>query len=150
MTIQKVTSLTDEKINLLIDDPVRPTIEPSKRVGSNRDVLVSIGNENEVQAITCVCYQKSVPVSESELFEETEEPEVAVFYTIWSYVPGCAGEFLRNALDYIKECIPSVKRYVTLSPKTDIARKFHTKNGAEIFRENSDSINYEYKKDSSQ
>jgi hypothetical protein len=33
---------------------------------------------------------------------------------------------------------------VTLSPKTDMARKFHLKNGAKIFRENEETVNYEY------
>jgi hypothetical protein len=34
---------------------------------------------------------------------------------------------------------------VTLSPKTEIAGKFYLKNGAEIFRENPDSVNYLYR-----
>jgi hypothetical protein len=34
---------------------------------------------------------------------------------------------------------------VTLSPKTEMARKFHLKNGAEVFRENPDTVNYLYK-----
>jgi hypothetical protein len=34
---------------------------------------------------------------------------------------------------------------VTLSPKTEMARKFHLKNGAEVFRENPDTVNYLYR-----
>jgi hypothetical protein len=37
---------------------------------------------------------------------------------------------------------------VTLSPKTEMARRFHLKNGAIIFRENIETINYEYTKTS--
>jgi hypothetical protein len=33
---------------------------------------------------------------------------------------------------------------VTLSPKTNLARRFHLKNGAIVFRENIDTTNYEY------
>ena len=146
MTIQKATSINDEKICLVADDPVRPSIDASKRIGNHRDVLFAVDENNNIQAVTCVCYQNSVPTEEEELFQETEEPDVAIFYTIWSYIPGCAGEFLRNSLDYIKESFPTIKRFVTLSPKTDMAKKFHTKNGAEVFRENPNTVNYEYKK----
>jgi hypothetical protein len=34
---------------------------------------------------------------------------------------------------------------VTLSPKTEMARRFHLKNGASELRENSNTINYIYK-----
>jgi hypothetical protein len=33
---------------------------------------------------------------------------------------------------------------VTLSPKTEMARRFHHKNGATTYRENADSVNYQY------
>ena len=44
----------------------------------------------------------------------------------------------------IKERFPTITRFVTLSPKTEMAKRFHTKNGATTFRENSESVNYEY------
>jgi hypothetical protein len=44
----------------------------------------------------------------------------------------------------IKERFPTVTRFVTLSPKTEMARRFHHKNGATTLRENSESVNYEY------
>jgi len=37
-----------------------------------------------------------------------------------------------------------VETFVTLSPKTEMARRFHHKNGAVTYRENADSINYLY------
>jgi hypothetical protein len=33
---------------------------------------------------------------------------------------------------------------VTLSPKTEMARKFHTSNGAKTLKENDETVNYEY------
>jgi hypothetical protein len=33
---------------------------------------------------------------------------------------------------------------VTLSPKTDMARRFHLKNGAAVYRENLETVNYLY------
>jgi hypothetical protein len=38
-----------------------------------------------------------------------------------------------------------VNKFVTLSPKTEMAKKFHTKNGATLYSENIDSYNFEYK-----
>jgi len=40
--------------------------------------------------------------------------------------------------------MPNVKRFVTLSPPTELARRFHIRNGANIFRVNEQSVNYEY------
>ena len=37
-----------------------------------------------------------------------------------------------------------IQRFVTLSPKTDMAHRFHIGNGAGILRENASTINYEY------
>jgi hypothetical protein len=51
---------------------------------------------------------------------------------------------LAAAVHGIKEQYPSVTRFVTLSPKTNMARRFHLKNGAIVFRENDDTVNYEY------
>jgi hypothetical protein len=47
-------------------------------------------------------------------------------------------------VEALKKDYPTLNRFVTLSPKTEMAKKFHHKNGAETFRENEDSINYEY------
>jgi len=48
-------------------------------------------------------------------------------------------------LDYFKAEKPWLKRFVTLSPKTEMAHNFHIKNGAFVFRKNRQSVNYEYK-----
>ena len=36
-------------------------------------------------------------------------------------------------------------RYVTLSPKTEMARKFHLRNGATLLKENEFTFNFEYR-----
>ena len=71
-------------------------------------------------------------------------PTTAVFYTIWSYKAGKGSELLILAVKEIQNQYPSITRFVTLSPKTELARRFHLKNGAIIFRENTDTVNYEY------
>lgn len=146
MTIKNHNTIGEQKIQLLADDPVRPHITRDQRMGQNRDILFAVDDHDQVQAITCVSYQDQIPSQESELFQYSAEPQVAIFYTIWSYFPGSGSECLARALEYIKQAIPTIQRFVTLSPKTEMARKFHIKNGAVIFRENESSVNYEYQK----
>ena len=51
---------------------------------------------------------------------------------------------LGRKLDRIEQLFPNITRFVTLSPKTEMAEKFHLRNGAVVFRENEETINYEY------
>ena len=139
-----IKEITDSFFNLISEDPVRPNIPHVDRVGSNKDIFVLRDEENKVKAITCVSYQLTIPDAESGLFEFTDTPSVAIFYTIWSYAPGAGRTLIFDAVDYIKENNKDIKRFVTLSPRTDMARRFHLKNGAIVYRENSETVNYEY------
>ena len=134
--IQTIKTITEQFLALLLDDPVRPTIPHLERVGENKDIFVFRDDDENVKAITCVSYQCNVPTTESELFEKCSAPTVAVFYTIWSYAPGAGRQLIFDAVEYIKENKKEITRFVTLSPKTDMARKFHTRNGAIVFRDN--------------
>jgi hypothetical protein len=69
---------------------------------------------------------------------------MAIFYTIWSYKPGAGRDLILNAVSYIKSNKPHISRFVTLSPPTEMARRFHLKNGASVFRNNTETVNYEY------
>lgn len=144
MMIQTIKTITEQFLALLLDDPVRPTIPHLERVGENKDIFVFRDDDENVKAITCVSYQCNVPTTESELFEKCSAPTVAVFYTIWSYAPGAGRQLIFDAVEYIKENKKEITRFVTLSPKTDMARKFHTRNGAIVFRDNPETVNYEY------
>jgi hypothetical protein len=140
-----ITSDQDQYFGRLKEDPVRPAIDHTKRIGNNRDIFVLKNDEdNDPTAITCVSYQDSIPTTENELFDDKKEPDVAVFYTIWSYKPGAGRDLILNAVNYIKNNKPNIARFVTLSPPTEMARRFHLKNGAQVFRENAETVNYEY------
>jgi hypothetical protein len=67
-----------------------------------------------------------------------------VFYTIWSYSKGSGRELIQQATPEIKKLKPTIKNVVTLSPQTEMARKFHLSNGAHEWRVNNDTINYAY------
>jgi len=139
-----IKSVTDSLMDFLSQDPVRPHIPRSVRVGNNRDIFVARKDDQSVKAITCVSYQNIIPTSEGELFELTESPDVVVFYTIWSYEPGAGRELIFEARDWIQKNRPEIKRFVTLSPPTEMARRFHIKNGALVHRINPETVNYEY------
>jgi hypothetical protein len=140
-----IQSLTDKFFEFLSHDPVRPHIPHVDRVGNNKDIFVLRDTDESAKAITCVSYQNSIPTSEGELFESgTDEPSVAVFYTIWSYAPGAGRKLIFDAVNHIKETRPNINTFVTLSPKTDMARRFHINNGAIVYRENTETTNYRY------
>lgn len=138
-----VKSTTDELFALLQEDPVRPGIPNQNRIGTNRDVFVN-REQNQTLAVTCVSYQRDVPESEGDLFQACDSPLVAIFYTIWSYRPGAGRELIFQARDWIREHRPEIERFVTLSPPTEMARRFHLRNGALVYRSNPETINYEY------
>ena len=139
-----IKTLTDKFFELLSEDPVRPNIPHVDRVGENKDIFVYRDETDSVKAITCVSYQSSIPTKESELFEQTNAADTAVFYTIWSYAPGAGRKLIFDAVSHIKENNEQIKRFVTLSPKTELAKRFHLKNGAIVYRENDETVNYEY------
>tara|TARA_R110000822_G_scaffold248132_2_gene375865 strand:- start:863 stop:1303 length:441 start_codon:yes stop_codon:yes gene_type:complete len=129
------------------DDPVRPHIPFEDRFGLDRFVFALVDDEdtNKVLAMVCTKMCHGAPASEEELLADDTDLDTIVFYTIWSYGKGAGQELLRKVLAKAKVEMPGVKRFVTLSPQTEMARKFHLKNGATIFRINESSVNYEYK-----
>ena len=139
-----IETLTDKFFELLADDPVRPTIPHVDRVGENKDIFVYRDESDTVKAITCVSYQEFIPTKESELFQHSSTPSNAIFYTIWSYAPGAGRKLIFDAVNHIKATDPSIERFITLSPKTEMAKRFHLGNRAIILRENDETVNYEY------
>ena len=138
-----ITDITDPLLKFIKDDPVRPEIPVDFRVSPNRFVSGLIEGEDP-KAMVCVSLCDNVPSSVTELAQEAMAPTTAIFYTIWSYAPGAGRELLQETVKEIQAKFPNVTRFVTLSPKTEMARRFHLKNGASVFRENDESVNYEY------
>jgi len=139
-----ITDIASPLLQFIKDDPVRPEIPAEFRVSNNRFVS-SIVDGEDPKAMVCVSLCDQVPASVAELAQDALAPTTAIFYTIWSYAPGAGKDLLLQTVEEIKQQFPNVTRFVTLSPKSEMAKRFHLKNGAEIFRENEDTINYEYK-----
>lgn len=141
--LQFIKDLGNKILEFIKDDPVRPEIPTDFRVSEGRMVAALI-EDNKPDAIVCVSFHDFIPENVNDLKSVTKSPTTAVFYTIWSYKAGKGQELLCQAVKEIQLQYPSVKRFVTLSPKTNMARRFHLKNGAIVFRENLETINYEY------
>jgi hypothetical protein len=139
-----IKDVSNKLLDFIKDDPVRPEIPTEYRVSNGRMVAALAEKEDEPEAMVCVSFHDFVPQDVKDLDNTAQVPTTAIFYTIWSYKSGKGQELLRAAVKGIQEQYPSVTRFVTLSPKTNLAQRFHLKNGATIFRENLETINYEY------
>jgi hypothetical protein len=141
-----ISNLDDPLITLISDDPVRPEIPREFRVSSTTEVFVLQHDDtHEPEAVVCVAYRDRVPSDEIELaLAPTGLATTAVFYTIWSYRAGAGRRMIESAVKSIQDRWDTVHEFVTLSPQTDMARRFHLNNGAEELRRNLTTVNYRY------
>lgn len=143
MELYHIRELTDPLVSVIKDDPVRPHIPLEQRVNDAAEMLV-LKSGDKVLAATCLQWLSEVPESENDLLEFAKTRDVAVFYTIWSYSPGAGAKLLREASKWLLNDYKDIKAIVTLSPQTEMARRFHLNNGARVRRQNPTSVNYEY------
>jgi hypothetical protein len=143
--IHEINTTTDPLLQLIAGDPVRPNISINDRVNTNARVLVLTTENDDPQSVVCISFLNHIPTTEEDLFDNTvENPTVATLYTIWSLKPGGGQQMVVSALKWIKSNRPSVLRIVTLSPQTEMARRFHLKNGARELQVNANTVNFEY------
>jgi hypothetical protein len=129
--------------DILLDDPVRPSIPPEDRVGYMNEVFMWI-HDKKVGAVLCMCYRGSIPTTEDELFNYfIEAPYYAILYSVWSYDKGCGRALVNATIEHVREMMPH-RRIITMSPKTEMAERFHLGNGAVLLRTNKETVNYEY------
>jgi len=136
-----IRSIKESELGLIKDDPVRPHISADWRLRSGRDVWV-LENDGNIDAVICVAFTDEVPLTEQDL--KWPGVDVAVFYTVWSYSKGAGREIIEQSAKRIKREYPYVKRMVTLSPLTEMAEKFHLRNGARFVRKGHTCQNFEY------
>jgi len=140
-----IQDLQDNLLGLIKDDPVRPEIPVEQRVNANSKIFVLKDDNDQPLAVTCVKFLEMIPKTVEDLADTVVNTNTAVFYTIWSYAQGAGRRLIEEAQAKIKLEQPEVTTYVTLSPRTEMARRFHLKNGAEVFQENETTVNYLYR-----
>lgn len=149
---------TDEAELLCKEDPVRPKIPFIWRVeGSYREIYYSKLNDfyemfpeminDSVGAVLCVAYLQEIPIDEEELITIPAGPEYAIFYSVWSNKKGQGKKIVNDVCKHLKKQMVisnRYTRYVTMSPKTKMAKDFHLGNGAILLQENPLTYNFEY------
>ena len=112
------------------DDPVRPHLAADWRMRTGREVY-ALKEDDDITAVICVAYMDEVPKNEQDM--KWPGISVAVFYTVWSYKKGAGRKIVLEATKHIKKVHTNIKRFVTLSPLTEMAERFHLRNGAKKY-----------------
>ena len=142
--LKRLTTL-EQVYAVIQDDPVRPKIPADWRIAHGREVYTLVDeHQNEPLAVICVAYCDRVPTNESDMNRTGED--VAVFYTVWSYSRGAGRTIVNQVFEHIHKTRPCAQ-YVTLSPLTEMAERFHTKNGATLLARHNTAQNFEYKRE---
>ena len=143
--IKMLVLLNDDwQLGHINDDPVRPHLTKEWRTSNGREVYgLTEEGDGIMRAVVCVAYTKGVGITEDDL-NNTDEPDTAMFYTVWSYARGAGRQIIFDTADVIKREKPHIKRFCTLSPLTEMAEKFHLRNGAKFLRRGETCQNFEY------
>jgi hypothetical protein len=137
MTLEKAG--LDVAKRLCENDPIRKNIPSEWRVRDCRREMFHL----EEKAVVCVAHLKKIPTTEAELMKYGWGT-FSIFYTVWSSERG----FGRKIIEETKALLQGQhfnNRYITMSPKTEMATKFHLKNGAILLQKNQTTNNFEYK-----
>lgn len=143
MELHHIRDINDPLAKVIADDPVRPHIPLEQRINDAAEILLLKAGE-EILAATCMAWLKDIPESEQDLISMEHTKDTAVFYTIWSYKPGAGQALIKQAAEWLLKDYPTIQNIVTLSPQTEMAKRFHHKNGAKTLRTNETSVNYQY------
>ena len=153
------TLTTEQAQQYAQDDPVRPHLTADYRTTEGREMWAlyedkyAVAHEpsNDPLAIICVAYTNAVPRNETELHWYSAASgtgavatNTAVFYTVWSYSRGAGQTIVNTVAEHIQQTRPEVARWVTLSPLTKMAERFHLKNGAQFVERYDTAQTFEY------
>ena len=137
------------------EDPVRPELDNDFRTGYGRKIF-GVKYKKEIYAIMCFAYTNKIPTSVEELEKLSTDAflqsalrgqnvgKIAIAYTVWSKKKGGGKLIVKEVYKKIKKS-NHLNRLVTLSPLTEMASKFHTRNGAKLLQVNETTQNFEYK-----
>ena len=110
------------------------------------DIFPELINDS-VGAVLCLAYLQEIPINEEELMTIPIGPEFAIFYSVWSNKKGQGKKIVNDVCKLLKKQMLMCNRYtryITMSPKTKMAKDFHLGNGAILLQENLLTYNFEY------
>ena len=137
------------------DDPVRPELSNDFRTSYGRKIF-GVKYKDEIHAVMCFAFTNKIPKTVDELDQFSKDAflqsvnrdqnvgKIAIAYTVWSKKKGGGKLIVKQVYKMIKKS-NHLNRLVTLSPLTEMARKFHLRNGAVELQVNEETQNFEYK-----
>ena len=137
------------------EDPVRPELDNVFRRSYGRKIY-GVKYKREIYAVMCFAYTNEIPKNVEELDKFSHDAflqsaqrdqnvrQIAIAYTVRSKKKGGGKLIVKEVFKKIKKS-NHLNRLITLSPLTEMATKFHTKNGAKLIRINETTQNFEYK-----
>ena len=139
------------------EDPVRPELDNVFRRSYGRKIY-GVRYMGKIHAVMCFAYTNQIPKNVIELDKFSHDAylksaqrdqnigQIAIAYTVWSKKKGGGKLIVKEVFKKIKKS-NHLNRLVTLSPLTEMATKFHSKNGAKLLRINETTQNFEYQID---
>ena len=136
------------------DDPVRPELSNEYRTSFGRKIY-GVKYQGEIHAVMCFAFTNNIPKTVEELdllskdaflqsaHRDQNVGKIAIAYTVWSKKKGGGKLIVKEVYKMIKKS-NHLNRLVTLSPLTEMATKFHSKNGAKLLQVNETTQNFEY------
>ncbi len=141
-TLENVTSKPHLWEN---SDPVRPELGVAYKTYPGRLVFGLRDENNEYVAFCCVARSLAVPQDITSLSNFTsQDGTIYVPYTVWSLKKGAGRTIINELLSLVRDSDTEVNRVVTLSPKTEMAKNFHLRNGAREISSSVVTVNFEY------
>ena len=137
------------------EDPVRPELDNIFRRSYGRKIY-GVKYMGEIHAVMCFAYTNEIPKNVEELDKLSHDAflqivqrdqnvgQIAIAYTVWSKKKGGGKLIVKEVFKKIKNS-NHLNRLVTLYPLTDMATKFHSRNGASLIQVNETTQNFEYK-----
>ena len=151
----KGAELVELKECNISEDPVRPELDNVFRRSYGRKIF-GVKYQGEIHAVMCFAYTNEVPRNVDELNKFSHDAflqsaqrdqnvgQIAIAYTVWSKKKGGGKLIVKEVFKNIKKS-NHLNRLVTLSPLSEMATKFHTRNGAKLLQTNKTTQNFEYK-----
>ena len=137
------------------EDPVRPELDLAFRQAYGRKIFGLKDEEGDICAIMCFAFTHKVPKTVEEMDALSKDAamqavhragvqgNIAIAYTVWAKKKG-GGKHMVNEVYKMVKRSGHLNRLVTLSPLTEMARRFHIKNGAKELQVNETTQNFEY------
>ena len=136
------------------EDPIRPELDNEFRTSFGRKIY-GVKYKGEIHAVMCFAFTNEIPKDVKELdllskdaflqsaTRDQKVGKIAIAYTVWSKKRGGGKLIVKEVYKKIKKS-NHLNRLITLSPLTEMAKKFHLRNKAKLFRVNETTQNFEY------